>query len=271
MNNNITPEQIKDYRENGFVQIDNFLDEAELAEWRKAVDEAVEKRKDNKLPDRKWVGDMEDDEKYYESVFKQRLNLWKDNEKINKIMLDERIGKMAADLAGVDGIRIWHDQALIKEPWANATAWHLDEPFWSFTTKDAISLWVALDDVTLENGCLFFIPGSHKLTTFENPGITEEMASVFKFYPDLAKRPTVSVPMKAGSCSFHNAMVVHGAQANMTPGHRRAMTCAYMPDGSTFNGIKNILSNEEVAQLNEGDVFNDNEKNPLIYSSKVSA
>ena len=47
-------------------------------------------------------------------------------------MLDERLGKMAADLAGVEGIRIWHDQALIKEAWANPTAWHLDNPYWSF-------------------------------------------------------------------------------------------------------------------------------------------
>ena len=74
-------------------------------------------------------------------------------------MLDQRIGKMAAQLAGVDGIRIWHDQALIKRPWANPTAWHLDTPFWSFSDRNAISIWVALDNATLENGCLFFIPG----------------------------------------------------------------------------------------------------------------
>jgi len=214
---------------------------------------------------------MEDDEKYYETVFKQRLNLWKDNEKVKKIMLDERIGKMAADLAGVEGIRIWHDQALIKEPWANVTAWHLDVPYWSFTTRDAISLWVALDDVTLENGCLFFMPGSHKETTFENPGITPEIASIFNFYPDLKDWETVSVPMKAGSCSFHHGMIVHGAQANMTPGYRRAMTCSYMPDGCTFNGTKNILSNEEVAKLKVGDMLNDDEKNPLLFSRKVPA
>ena len=64
-------------------------------------------------------------------------------------MLDARLGKMAAELAGVDGMRIWHNHALIKQPWANPTGWHLDNPYWSYYSRDAISLWVALDDATL--------------------------------------------------------------------------------------------------------------------------
>jgi phytanoyl-CoA hydroxylase len=66
------------------------------------------------------------------------LNLWQTNDKIKALMLDERIGKMAADLSGADGIRIWHDQALIKKPWANPTSWHLDTPFWSFSDRRAL-------------------------------------------------------------------------------------------------------------------------------------
>jgi phytanoyl-CoA hydroxylase len=57
----------------------------------------------------------------------------------------------------------------------------------------------------------------------------------------------------------------------MTGGFRRAITCAYMPDGATFNGIKNILTDEQVAKLTLGDVLNDDEQNPLIYSSTVQA
>ena len=266
MKHNLTPQQIQEYRENGFLVIPDFLDSQELAFWREAVDEAVAKRDKQKLPDRVWVGDMEDDEKYYESVFIQRLNLWMDNEKVRKLMLDERLGKMATELAGVDGIRIWHDQALYKPPWGNPTAWHLDTPYWSFTTKDALSIWVALDDVTQDNGCLYFMPGTHKETTFENPGITADMASIFNFYPQLVGREAIPAAMKAGSCSFHNGLAVHAAGANMTPYRRRAMTCAYMPDGSTFNGQRNILSKAQMAALKIGDLLNDDTQNPLIYS-----
>jgi phytanoyl-CoA hydroxylase len=180
-------------------------------------------------------------------------------------MLDENIGKMAATLAGWSGTRIWHDQALIKRPWANPTSWHLDTPFWSFSDRRALSIWVALDDATYENGCLYFIPGSHDHTTFENPGIGKNMDAVFDFYPPLKKSKSAAVPMKAGSCSFHNGLTIHGAGPNMTNGFRRAMTCAYMPDGATFNGIKNILSDEQVAKLRIGDLLNDENQNPLIY------
>jgi phytanoyl-CoA hydroxylase len=92
------------------------------------------------------------------------------------------------------------------------------------------------------------------------------MDAVFEFYPQLIKSKSVAVPMKAGSCSFHNGLIIHGAGANMTNGFRRAMTCAYMPDGAVFNGIKNILTDEQVAKLKIGDLLNDDNQNPLIYS-----
>jgi ectoine hydroxylase-related dioxygenase (phytanoyl-CoA dioxygenase family) len=270
MRTELTLQAIAQYQDDGFLVIEDFLSPEELAIWRTALDEAVEKRKGNKLPDRKEVYGKGDDadKSYYDNVFDQLINLWKDNEKIKEIMFDERLGKMAAQLSGAEGIRIWHDQALIKKPWANPTSWHLDTPYWSFSDRRALSIWVALDDATYENGCLFFIPGSYRQTTFENPGIGKNMGAIFTTYPELKGNKSVAAPMKAGSCSFHNGLTIHGAHANMTPGYRRAMTCAYMPDGSTFNGIPNILSDEEVARLQIGDLLNNEVLNPLIYSGK---
>ena len=268
MKSELTQEQIGKYQQDGFLVIEDFLSAEELAEWREALNEAVAKRQGNKMPDRKEVYGKGDDadKSYYDNVFDQLLNLWQDNEKMRKIMLDERLGKMAATLAGVDGIRIWHDQALVKKPWANPTSWHLDTPYWSFSDRRALSIWVALDDATLENGCLFFIPGSHEKTTFENPGIGKNMGVIFNVYPEFKKSPSFAATMQAGSCSFHNGLAIHGAHANMTPGLRRAMTCAYMPDGTTYNGTQNILSDEQVSKLKVGDLLNDDEQNPLIYS-----
>jgi phytanoyl-CoA hydroxylase len=268
MKHQLTDEQINSYRTNGYLVIEDFLSADELEAWRLALKEALVKRGGDKLPGRKEVygkGDNED-KSYFDNVFDQLLNLWQDNDNMREIMLDERLGMMAATLAGVDGVRIWHDQALIKRPWANPTSWHLDTPYWSFSDRRALSIWVALDDATLENGCLFFIPGSHQKTTFENPGIGKNMGAIFDVYPQFKNTPSVAAVMKAGSCSFHNGLTIHGAHANMTPGYRRAMTCAYMPDGNTFNGTQNILSDEQVAQLKVGDLLNDETQNPLIYS-----
>ena len=54
---------------------------------------------------------------------------------------------------------------------------------------------------------------------------------IFEVYPDWAQQTAVPATMKAGDCSFHSGLLAHAAGANMTPGRRRAMTCAYMPDG----------------------------------------
>lgn len=270
MKNNLTQEQVTQYKKDGFLVIEDFLSRDELQFWRDALDEAVSKRDGNKMPDRKEVYGKGDDidKSYYDNVFSQLINLWKDNDKMRQIMLDERLGKMAAELAGVDGIRIWHDQALIKRPWANPTSWHLDTPYWSFSDRRALSIWVALDDATYHNGCLFFIPGSCLKTTFQNPGIGKNMGAIFTTYPEFKTADAVPAVMRAGSCSFHNGLTIHGALPNMTPGLRRAMTCAYMPDGNKYNGIQNILSDEQVKNLQIGDPLNDDDINPLIYSTR---
>ena len=269
----IAQEQIDYYQENGFIVIEDFLSPEELEHWRAAVMEAVRERGGQKMPGKATkVGEddgINEDTEYYAKVFDQLLNLWQTNDKVKELMVDERIGQMAAKLAGVDGIRIWHDQALFKRPWANPTAWHLDTPFWSFSDRKALSIWVALDDATLENGCLYFIPGSYKETTYENPGIGKNMDAIFQVYPRFARTASYVAPMKAGSCSFHNGLTIHGAGANMTPGFRRAMTCAYMPDGNLFNGQKNILPDEYLQKLQVGDPLNWDEQNPLIYHAAV--
>ncbi len=277
MKHQITQEQIQFYRTNGFIVIEDFLSPEELEHWQKVVTSAIKERAGIKIPGKDIktgeADGINEDADYFGKVFDQLLNLWQTNQQVKELMLDQRIGKMAAQLAGVDGIRIWHDQALIKRPWANPTAWHLDTPFWSFSDRNAISIWIALDNATLENGCLFFIPGSHKLTNFDKITIGRNMDGIFDVYPQLKNTMPVAVPMKAGSCSFHNGLTVHGANANMTNGFRRAMTCSYMPEGNTFNGEPNILPDAYLSNLKIGDLLNNDAQNPLIYqvSSKVNA
>ena len=257
--------QIANFQENGFLVIENFLESSELADWRANVDEAVAERL-SKMADRntgvagdKWGSD------YYSQVFLQCIRLADTHEGMKRLMFDERLGQMAGDLAQADGIRIWHDQALIKPPYGNPTAWHLDNPYWSFTSKNAISLWVALDDATLANGCMWYLPGTHKLARFETCGIGSNMRDIFKVYPEWEKIEAVACPCPAGSAVLHHGLVAHGAGTNMTPRPRRAMTCGYMPDGSQFNGTQNVLPQEMFDSLQIGDVMQDEEQNPLIW------
>ena len=271
MRTDLKQDQIDFYQDNGFIIIHDFLNDDELKLWSEAVDEAVKSRGKTKLVNGDKNSHWQDGENYYDKVFIQRINLWMDNKKVQKLMTNPAIGEIAAKLACVDGIRIWHDQALIKEPWGNPTGWHLDNPKWSYNAKETLSIWIALDDATLSNGCMYFIPGSHKMVdgAYDDKKvggpIGENIGELFDIYPQLSKINSIPAPMKAGSCSFHNGLLAHGAGANMTPSWRRAMTCGFMPDGSTFNGTQNVLPDSYFNTLNIGDVLDDEKYNPLLY------
>src|SRR6266496_1210832 len=156
-----TPDDVARYRNDGFVVIPDFLDAGELGRWRRATDDAVRDRLESTAPG------ADEQNTYYARVFTQCQRLADTHVEMASLILDPRLGGAAAALAGLAGIRVWHDQALIKPPYGNPTAWHLDDPFWSFDSADAISIWVALDDATIENGCLWYLPGSNRSAGFE--------------------------------------------------------------------------------------------------------
>jgi len=273
MKNNLSLEQIQSYRENGFLTIEGFLDPIELEQWRHDTDEAVAQRLAKAgMPSVNFVDSLTNEnwgDDYYKQVFVQCIRLADSHEGMRELLFDPRLGKMAAELAGVEGIRIYHDTALIKGPHGNPTAWHVDNPlensYYSFTNREALSIWIALDDATLGNGCLWYIPGTHKLATVGTAGIGSSMSDLFKVYPQWAEMETVSIPVPAGSAVFHNVLTAHGAGANMTNKQRRAMTCQYMPDGSTFNGQQGALPKDYVDSLKIGDVLNNDVWNKLIW------
>jgi ectoine hydroxylase-related dioxygenase (phytanoyl-CoA dioxygenase family) len=271
MKTTLSPDQITKYQTDGFIHIPGFLDAAEVAELKGAVLETARSMGKTKVAGGTSEWKESDNDDFYNKVFTQRLNLWKINDTVKRYMLNPALGKMACALEGIDGIRVWHDQTLIKEPFANATAWHLDVPYWSFLSPHAISVWIALEDATYQNGCMYFIPGTHKIATYENVGIGMNQGDLFKVQPKLAGRDPVAVPMKAGDCSFHNGRTAHGAGANMTRGRRIAMTCGYMPEGSAFNGQRNILPKDYFESLKPGDVLENDELNPRLWSSRQPA
>ena len=203
-----TDQQKKSYAENGFLVVENFLDPAELEEWRAAVDHAVAERGQQLLSfattaeENAVVTKSDEEQEYYDQVFTQRNNLWQTDEHMRRLLLQPGLGKFVTEVAGIDGVRIWHDQALIKGPYSNPTAFHLDVPFWSFKSADAITIWMALDDATIENGCLYYVPGSHLARKFDNVSIGSRIGSLFDVYPDWAGVAPVPCPVPAcGPCS----------------------------------------------------------------------
>ena len=264
MNTQVTDDQIEFYRENGFLIIDDFLKGAELSLWQDAVDASIAqfmKRDD-------MYHNQREGDSYYENVFVQCVNLWKTSEKIKQLILAPELGKLATDLARTSGVRLYHDHAMVKQPWANPTNFHVDNPYDPFYSHQAIMFWVALDDTTVQNGCLYFLPGTHKTSGFEVGGSLGEagVGELFREYPQWAEIEPYAAEMKSGAGVFISGMVAHAAGPNMTTHPRRAFAMLFMPEDATFNGKKSALPDEVYAKLKTGDVLADDEHLPLVFS-----
>lgn len=255
MRSSFTHREITDYRRDGFLAVPDFLTAAELAHWREVVDAAV--------------ADVhrEPSGRNSEKVFTQRMHLRRSSSAVKQLVEDPGVGRLVAELEDLDAVRLYLDQALVKEPYGAPTQYHLDIPWWGFSSPHACTIWVALDDSTLENGCLYFIPGSHRLRLTALGDLGPDIGSIFTTHLEAATPPTPS-PLPAGGCSFHNGHTIHGAGANMTPGRRRAMTTAFMPADVRFNGRRDVgvLGDEYLATLTEGDRLDNDELNPLVYA-----
>ena len=269
MNTNLSSEQIDFYRENGFLVLEDFLTDQELSDWSKVVNGAVEVR----IRDLNASNNANNDKGYYNSVFLQCVNLWKTSDAVKELVLNPQLGKFVSNLKGVSGVRLYHDHALFKKPWANPTNWHVDNFGDPYSSNQSGMIWIALDDATLKNGCLYFLPGTHKEAKTVSRGTLGQAGidNLFVDYPQWAEREPVAVEIKAGSAIYLHGLVAHAAGANMTPRPRRALSLIYMPEGATFNGNgpNSALPDEYIEQLCVGDVLEDDQYLPLVFSETV--
>jgi len=225
----ISEEQIRFFRDSGFVQLDAVLTEDELAEIRGALDE-VSGMKLTKALDRTGVSTD------YNRLFTQKVNLWREHEGVRRFVMSRKLGELARKLCGASAVRLWHDHALIKPGTdSRPTPWHQDLPYWPMQQTGALSCWMALDDVDESNGCMRFIPGSHQVGRLAPIRLVDPQ-DIFGLVPGrtLDGVEPVVARMKAGSCTFHDGLTFHSAFTNESGRPRRAMVVIYMPDGTTY-------------------------------------
>ena len=262
----VSEEQIASYRENGFLIFEEFYSPEETEALRDAVEDAIDRRKGAALPG----DDPETTGGDTNPAIFQRINLCVDNPRVREILHDSRLGKLVADLEGIDRVRVFVDRAIYKVPWANPTAWHQDGRKWPFDSSHAVNVWIALEDVDTQNGCLFYLPGSHSRELEQDFGSGGKVGAMFEVYPEWGKLEAVPVALKAGGLAFHNGLMLHAATANMTPYGRRGMTIVFMQDGSTIKrdpqGVypKNH-ERYEGREAKVGDLMDDEEFHPLVY------
>lgn len=233
----ITEEMIDYYQENGFVKVDDMLTGEELSELRGIVDELMSVENDH-------LYNRVDKTSTYYRVLNQKVNGWRDHALMGKYSFHPRFAESARLLAKTNGIRLFHDHILFKNPGdSKPTPWHQDFPSWPLNESGALSIWIALDDVDENNGCMMFIPGSHKVGKLRPQDLTKNIElEEFGKGTGVEKRTPIICRMKAGSCTFHNGLTFHYAHANRTDRPRRVMSMIYMPDGSTYDGKEHVVT-----------------------------
>ena len=169
----------------------------------------------------------------YDRAFLQMFNLWRVNDAFREFTLDRQFAEAAAALMGVDGVRLYHDQALLKESGGGHTPWHQDQRYWPLEGSRTCTMWMALTDCTVDMGTMRFASGTQRLGDLGPLPISDESEA---YLAGLIEREGLSVSepvhMAAGDASFHDGWVIHGAGPNLTDRPRAAMTVIYVEDGA---------------------------------------
>jgi ectoine hydroxylase-related dioxygenase (phytanoyl-CoA dioxygenase family) len=246
----LTDEQVAHYQRDGFIRIANVLHGAELKRLRDAVAAAVEQENAPRP-----AGAIKSP---YEQIFIQKVNLWRRHPVIAEFVRSRRLGELAARLCGRP-VRVWHDQALFKEPREGAkTPWHQDAVYWPHKERaEQITIWIALKDANIENGCMSFVPGTHKLGPVDYIDLANPR-NIFDSAPQFKGIKPTTCELKAGSATFHNGLTFHYAGPNKSDGMREAFAVIYMPDGTHFDGRPHIVTEPlglKVGDRLEGEVF----------------
>jgi ectoine hydroxylase-related dioxygenase (phytanoyl-CoA dioxygenase family) len=179
----------------------------------------------------------------YEKIFNQKVNLWTRHPDVARYSLSKALGSIARRLEGRP-MRIWHDQALFKEPGKgnNKTPWHQDAVYWPHTDRwHQTTIWIALKDATTQNGCMAFVEGTHSLGPMPAVDLGDPQ-DLFDNAPHLRPVHPVPRPLKAGSATFHNGLTFHYAGPNKSDDTREAFAIIYMPDGTLYDGADHIVT-----------------------------
>ena len=221
----VDDQQIAGFQKNGHTLIYNLLSKDEVEAYRDAINHAAYKYNTEKRA-------MEDRDTYGKA-FLQIMNLWEVDEDVKKYTLAKRFAKVAADLLGVDAVRIYHDQALYKEAGGGFTPWHQDQYYWPIDTTNTVTMWMPLIDISEEMGMLTFASGSHRSGFVENIAISDESEKKLEQYVHDKGFP-ISRPktMNAGDATFHYGWTLHSAPGNASQQTREVMTIIYFADGA---------------------------------------
>jgi ectoine hydroxylase-related dioxygenase (phytanoyl-CoA dioxygenase family) len=199
------------------------------------------------------------------------LGAWRIEPAFHDILWSPAFVMAASQLLG-GPVRFWHDQLFCKPArHGGVVAWHQDYSYWTRTQPMShLTCWIGLDDSTRDNGCLHYIPGSHRWPLLPITGLAgnmEEIMTVLSPEQQAAFHP-VPIELKQGECTFHHPLMVHGSYENRVDRPRRATVINVFRDGvrsasdePLLNGVPPVPNGAKM----EGRFF------PLLFDPRTAA
>jgi phytanoyl-CoA hydroxylase len=211
--------EINAYHENGYLVVNNVLNDAEVQELRKVTDYFVDQSR--AFSEHTDVFDLEPGHTAAEPRLRRLKSPVQQHEIYDQIMRHAGILDIVEDLLS-PGVRTNGDKLNMKSPqFGSPVEWHQDWAFYPHTNDDLLAVGVCMDDCLVENGCMLVIPGSHKGPILDHNqdghfcgAVTEEV-----------KNADEAVPMEvyAGGISLHHVRTLHASALNTSPYPRRLL------------------------------------------------
>jgi hypothetical protein len=192
-----------------------------------------------------------------ETVLFHALGAWRITEGFHDVLYNPAFLMAASQLLDDKPVRFWHDQLFCKPAkHGGVVAWHQDYSFWTRTAPmQHLTCWIGLDNATTENGCLYYVPKSHKWGLLDKPELAGNMEGLMDYLTEEQKIEFKPIPieMKKGYGSFHHPLMVHGSYENKSVNSRRAFVLNVFADGTQSNSNEEILKG--IPGIPEGEVL----------------
>lgn len=229
----LSADALHEFDENGFVAGRRpVLNESQLTALKTELSELT-------IPDHDgrelWYEYHSNESADPDKVLFHALGAWRLRPAFHDVLWHSNITVPARQLLG-GAVRFWHDQLFCKPAQhGGVVAWHQDFSYWTRTSPMAhLTCWIGLDDATVDNGCIHYIPGSHRWDLLPVTGLAGDMAAIRKVLTDEQwerfQHP-VAVELKAGQCVYHHPLAMHGSFENRTDIPRRAVVLNFVKDG----------------------------------------
>ena len=262
----LSKEQLEKFQEDGYVSNIKLLEEWQIEKLNKELTEIA----DPAHPAHSLFYEFHSNESSDpNAVLFHALGAWRISEGFHDSLWNPAFTMPASQIFGNRAVRFWHDQLFYKPArHGGVVAWHQDYSYWIRTVPlQHLTCWIGLDDATIDNGCLYYVPKSHRWGLLEKPDLAGDMDGLDKYLSDEQKALFKPVPieLKKGYATFHHPLMVHGSFANKSPKPRRAIVLNVFADGTKsnsddvlLNGVPSIKKGNKM----EGQFF------PLLFQPK---